>query len=235
MATMEMLASGAECDRRRGHSSEPDDNCRCSLDFTSGLNLTQDLLRHISFELDRDHDCVPPGVSNSMLNNRPASVQGHNLLPGKGSAQPFDELHNLQQTVGRVIRAAKHMAMNPFCWAHKQCTFFLHHPRALDLVHNALSSAGIESDTLCIEYFPGRGEMTLKSPESPVNSDLIVRFDRLLRDAVESNNNPLHLVNKRDAVVTVGEEVTIDEHIMAREEAKNNIKVAHGQLQPDEG
>ncbi|KAF6820100.1 hypothetical protein CMUS01_11608 [Colletotrichum musicola] len=110
-----------------------------------------------------------------------------------------------------------HMAINPFCWAHKQCTFFLHHPRALDLVHHALFSAGIESDTLCIEYFPGRGEVILKTPESPVHSDFIVRFDRLLRDAVESNNNPLHLVNKRDAVVPVGKEV------------------AHGQLQPDEG
>ncbi|KAF6801080.1 hypothetical protein CSOJ01_12031 [Colletotrichum sojae] len=92
--------------------------------------------------------------------------------------------------------------MNPFCWSHKQCTFFIHHPRALDLVHHALPSAGIESDTLCIEYFPGRGEMILKSPESPVYSDFIVRFDRLLRDAVESNKSPLHLVNKRDTVVT---------------------------------
>ncbi|KAF9878106.1 hypothetical protein CkaCkLH20_04144 [Colletotrichum karsti] len=188
-----------------------------------GLSLTPDLLRHANLALGCPSMSSDFSGTNRNTNDGPARTHKHNHHSSKSKAQSFGNLHKLQLNLGQIIRAAEHMVNNPFCWTHKQCIFSLHHPQALDLAHNALFSAGIESDTLYIEYSPDRGEMVLKTSESPIHSDFGVRFDRLLRDAVKSNNNVPYIVNKPGTVITVSEE------------APSGGAGAIGQLRPDGG
>ncbi|WYZ36120.1 hypothetical protein EsH8_XI_000003 [Colletotrichum jinshuiense] len=133
-------------------------------------------------------------------NSQRDDTVSHEPVQGNGA-----NTAQLQETLRRIVEAAQLILSHPACPTNTQSTFALDHPRALDLVHNALLSSGVESHKLRIEYRPDYGEMRLKLPESPLHSRFITAFDTLLRAAAASSDKLPQLMNINVSVTTQGD------------------------------
>ncbi|KZL64640.1 hypothetical protein CT0861_00603 [Colletotrichum tofieldiae] len=126
----------------------------------------------------------------------------HQTMQGGGA-----NMTEVSQALEQIVGAAKHAISHPTCSIHRLgvSVFILHHPRALDLVYNALHSSGVESHKLRIEYRPDQGEMRLKLPETPIHSRFTSGFDSLVRAAATSSDKLPHLENITVPVCTQAE------------------------------
>ncbi|GJC89846.1 hypothetical protein ColLi_12684 [Colletotrichum liriopes] len=126
----------------------------------------------------------------------------HQTMQGGGA-----NMTEVSKALEQIVGAAKHVISHPTCSIHRLgvSVFILHHPRALDLVYNALHSSGVESHKLRIEYRPDQGEMRLKLPETPIHSRFTSGFDSLVRAAATSSDKLPHLENITVPVCTQAE------------------------------
>ncbi|CCF42887.1 hypothetical protein CH063_02944 [Colletotrichum higginsianum] len=116
-------------------------------------------------------------------------------------------VHDADTVVARIVRAAKGLLSCPGpspSHLRTSPTFVLCHPRALDLVHNALRLNGVESiHKLRIEYHGDRGRLRMSMTDSPLHSRLAILFSDLVHAA--SRTKLGHLDNVLSHVPTQGE------------------------------
>ncbi|GKT96683.1 LOW QUALITY PROTEIN: hypothetical protein Ct61P_14533 [Colletotrichum tofieldiae] len=123
----------------------------------------------------------------------------HQTMQGGGA-----NMTEVSQALEQIVGAAKHAISHPTCSIHRLgvSVFILHHPRALDLVYNALHSSGVESHKLRIEYRPTKAKCL---PETPIHSRFTSGFDSLVRAAATSSDKLPHLENITVPVCTQAE------------------------------